>query len=347
MWDLDTLCYLNEQAHLQAVERAKEASVVKPPVYPLSILARRLLIGPPSLAHLIDLFANSEVVKAFAELVREYLPEHEAEIMSQDMDGRMQKFCEYFNPRYFPLADGAYCEIDMEDFVSYIPVDLMGFTYEDYHNFEDFRPGYILMLSLVVYPYWDGYESDEELRLANQGKLEKMVAARVPIVEEVARLVGEELAALIPANGWSPEDLHRMTDGTNYEGCGDFADWVCSATGCMQLDATYEEYSGEEWRRELVEELTKQWPKVRQVQMKIAHMTDWLEDDPRTNFRELLAFLLDRKDMIVPKEQLPLPLDESGQVKPKTLMEVFSGEEENEGRVRPATWTDLEDLTRF
>lgn len=354
MFDLDTLHYLNEQAHLEAVERAQQAPVRKSPVYPLSILARRLLIGPPSLAHLLDLFANSEAVKAFVELVREFLPEHEAEIMAQDLDGRLQKFSDYFSQRYFPLADRVYDELELENFVSFIPVVLMGFSYEDYHEFEDFRPGFILLLSLVVYPYWDGYESQEERQACSRGLLMKPVGGRVPVIEEVERLVGAELAALIPANGWSPEDLHKMTDGTNFEGCGEFADWICSCTECWQLDATYDGYAEETWTWDVVEGLTEQWPKVRQIQEKIAHLTDWLEDDPRTNFRELMAFLLGRKDMIVPKEQLPLPLDEQGQMKPKTLMEIFnqeevatSGENGNQTPFRQATGADIEPLTQF
>ena len=145
-----------------------------------------------------------------------------------------------------------------------------------------------------------------------------------------------------------------MTDGTNYEGCGEFADWICSSTECMQLNATYDGYAEESWERGLVDDLTQQWPKVRQIQAKINHLTDWLDADLRTNFRELMVFLLKRKDMIVPKEQLPLPLDENGQVKPKTLVEIFSQEEvatngENEGEapLREATRADIEALTRF
>ena len=354
MFDLDTLHAMNEQAHLEAVERAKQAPVRKPPVWPLSILARRLLIGPPSLAHLLDLFANSEAVKAFVELVREFLPEQEAEIMAQDLDGRIQKFSDYFNQRYFPLADRAFDELSLEEFVSFIPVDLMGFSYDDYHQFEDFRPGYILLLSLAIYPYWDGYDSKEEMQACSRGLLMKPVGGRVPIIEEAGRLVGAELAALIPPNGWNAEDLHKMTDGTNFEGCGEFADWICSCTECWQLDATYDGYEEEMWKRDVVEGLTEQWPRVRQIQEKIMHLTDWLEDDPRTNFRELMTFLLSRKDMIVPKEQLPLPLDEKGQAKPKTLMEIFdqeevatSGENGNQTPLRQTTRADIEAVTQF
>ncbi|GAJ13349.1 unnamed protein product, partial [marine sediment metagenome] len=110
MFDLDTLRQMNEQAHREAVERANEnsqgaARTAYSPVFPLSILARRLVVGPPSLRHLIDLIENSEAVASFLELVREYLPEHETFIMDQDEDGRIREFAHYFNERYFPLSD--------------------------------------------------------------------------------------------------------------------------------------------------------------------------------------------------------------------------------------------------
>ena len=33
-----------------------------------------------------------------------------------------------------------------------------------------------------------------------------------------------------------------------------------------------------------------------------------LEQEPETTFRRLMALLLDSKDLIIPKEQLPLPI---------------------------------------
>lgn len=309
MFDLEVIRAQNELAHRQAVERAKkDAGVIleqaSAPVYPLVILSRLLITGPPSLSHLFDLLENSEVVADFHELVREYLPEHEAFIMSQDNEGRIREFSHYFEQQYFPLSDNLLMEdYSLGEFLSQIPVDLMGFNYEDYHQFADFRDGYTLMLALVESPYADDGEG-----------------GRVPILERVGELVGKRLVELIPEEGWSTEDLHRMLDGSDFEGVTAFADWVHSETGFWQLDATYTEYEGESWDRNIVNNLTVQRPQVIEHQDKIQRMTEWLEEDIYNRFQELLSHMLDREEIIIPKEQLPFPLDESGQVVGKEVL---------------------------
>ena len=106
----------------------------------------------------------------------------------------------------------------------------------------------------------------------------------------------------------------RDSDKTDYEGVALFADWVNASTGCWQLDATYDGYEEEQWSRHVVDGLTRQWPKVVAILDKINQMAEWLEEDTHYRFRELLAVILDRKDLIISKEQLLLPLDENAQV---------------------------------
>jgi len=299
MWDLDTLRYLNEQAHLRAVARAQEASqshapdAPTAPVYPLANLARCLLAGPPSIAYILQLLENSEVVVAFMELVSEYLPERENEIRTADVDDRIRLFSHYFGQRYFPLSDSlSLDDSTLEDFIREIPVDLMGFSYEDYHEFSDFRTGYILLLSLIEDPYGD-----------SEG-------GRVPIIAYVSDLLGGDVAGLIPANGWTPEQLHELTDRTKFEGVGAFADWVHSQTDYWLLDANYDEYVGESWQPNSVAALTEQWPVVRQIQDQMARVVEFIEENPKKSFLELLNILLDvnTSEFVVPDEQLPLPL---------------------------------------
>lgn len=303
MWDLEIIRRQNELAHLRAVERAKELSqqtpeVTSSPVYPLANLARLLVTGPPSLSQLIDLLQNSDVIASFRELVREFLPEHEAFIMSQDDEGRIREFVHYFGQRYFPLSDSLLMEeYELSDLLRQIPVDLMGFSYEDYHQFNDFRAGFVLMLALVESPYVDDGEG-----------------GRVPILERVRELVGKTLAELIPHEGWTLDELHRMLDGSDFAGVTHFADWVHSNTGCWQLDATYDEYEGEYWNQHIVDQLTIQWPQVIDIQNEMQAMSEWLEEDTYHNFNELLAYMLGRKDFVIPKEQLPFPLDGNGQI---------------------------------
>ena len=270
MWDLEALRYLNEQAHLRAValankDRAPSVSIAEktkavikpPPVFPLSVLARKLLGGPPSLAYYIELFEQNETFTGFRDLVREYLPEHEVNIMAEDLTDRAQRFTHFFNNEFFPLCDDLVDDFTIGDLIYRIPTQPLGFSYESWHQFTDFREGYILALSLVEAPGDEGpYGLDEE---EEEGT---MPGVRVPILEVVGKLVGKGLVSLIPDNGWSEEDLRRMTDGTEFEGLGDFAAWVQGTTGLYHLDAagsSIETGESIEWSREAVDELTYDW----------------------------------------------------------------------------------------
>jgi len=305
MWDLEALARMNQEAHYRWVEQSREKArrtilqLGPPPVYPLSVLARVLMTGPPSLRHIMDILQDSKVLAEFHDLVRRYLPEQEANIISQDNDRRVVLFAHYFGQKYFPLADNlTLADCTLGDLVCGIPLDLMGFSEEDYHLFTDFRPGYILMLSLVKCPYeYDDEDDDDE----NQGM-------RVPVLESAIELVGKGLVDLIPANGWEPEDFHRMLDGTEMEAAAHFADWVHARTGCLLLDTTPSELETGEgnisW--EYADDLTEQWPEVVDIQDKIRTLSIWLEEDQHDRFRQLLALMLDRPNLVVPKEQLVL-----------------------------------------
>lgn len=303
MLDLDALHYQNQLAHLAAVERAQYGGQpadggAHSAVFPLANIARLLIVGPPSLSHLIDLIENSNIVADFIELVRELLPEHEAFIMAQDEDGRIREFAHYFAEQYFPLSDNLeLSDLTLGDFLHEIPVDLMGFSYEDWHEFQDFRNGYILMLSLVESPWVE----DED-------------GGHVSIMDRVAEMVGRDLVELIPAEGWSTADLHRMLDDTDFKGVTAFGDWVNSDTGCWQLDATYDNYEGEQWSHRVVDQLTIQWPRVVAIQDDMLNMAVWLEEDLRRNFAAVLTVLTSEKPFIIPKEQIPFPLDINGEV---------------------------------
>jgi len=317
MWDLDTLRYLNEQAYLSSlkmvnggVESTEPQPVSEPqprpePVFPLAILAAKLIVGPPSLIRLIDLVEASDSVAEFLSLVREFLPRHEVNIMSEVDDGqRIERFCHYFSNQYFPLEDNfdyTYDDFTLADFLQHIPVPLMGFSWDDYSQFNDFRDSFVLLLSMVESPY----DSDE----------------RLPILERVKDIVGKSLVELIPRDGWSLDEIHRMFEGSQYEGVVAFADWIHSNTGCMQLDANYTEYGPELWSMELVTSLTREWPLVIAIQDKMQNMYAWLEEDIYHNFETLLATMLGREVVSVPKEQMSFPLDNDGQVIRKEVIQ--------------------------
>lgn len=313
MWDLDTLRYLNELAYQSSLKviygelglptspepsPGGTATLIPEPVFPLALLAAKLITGPPSLARLIDFIEGSDAIADFLSLIREFLPENEAEIMSEiDDESRIERFRRCFNPRYFPLSevDTFYDDFTLSDFIRQIPVDLMGFTADDYEQFNEVREGFILLLSLCESPYIDRSE-------------------RIPLLERVKELVGKGLVELIPPDGWDYDDIHRMLDNTEYEGAVAFADWIFSSTDCWQLDANYMDYSPEAWSRELVNGLTAQWPTVVDLQAKMQRMFEWLEEDMYHNFEKLLATMLGLRVEMVPKEQMPFPLDDEGQV---------------------------------
>ncbi len=321
MYDLETLRRLNEEAHLAAVALAnrKALSSVQaeentkdagpPPVFPLSVLARKLMGGPPSLAYFIELLEQGETVTGFRDLIREYLPEYEVNIMAEELDRRAWRFSRLFGQKYFPLRDITQSdEFTIGDLLSGIPFQPLGFSYEGYHGFADFRPGYVLALSLAECPYDEdplGMSDDEDERDGIPGP-------RIPILEAVGNIVGEGLVRLIPPKGWPPADLHRTTDGTEFDGLGLFADWVAGNTGCYLLDVMGENLeTGEyvEWDPDTVEQMTNDWQEATEILDKIHQVALHLEQEPETTFRRLMALLLDNKDLIIPKEQLSLPID--------------------------------------
>ncbi len=372
----------------------------------MSLLAEMLKVGPPVLTEIITCLEQVDTLKEFVALVRMLLPEHEAEIMSAPRNRRVYKFCFYFGKKYYPLPANTDCP--PAEWVNGMPVELLAMSYSAYHALE-MRPGYLLLLSLVIYPYegderdmedddvpydpfdpmarfnmeakfteiakgpgkkseWRPKSSDIawvknlistlqdggkwiapmgftiikiddrniELRQADntpevretvhrtaliaekagikvkvkvgrtaeekQGKtlMEVFNGARVPLLDLVQRMVGEEIVRKIPGDGWTPGDLHRMTDGTHYDGVGAFADWVCSDTGCVVLDSSYEncdyaEGYGEpifRWSKRNIDILTEQWPKVQEIRGKMDHIVEWLEVDQINHFTELVNYLL-------------------------------------------------------
>jgi hypothetical protein len=271
---------------------AEEAQSPQPEEWALSLLANMLKAGPPMLSEIVGCLEQIETVKEFRALVKMLLPEYESEIMSAPRNRRVYKFCYYFGIEYYPLPANTDCP--PADWVSGMPVELMAMSYSAYHELQ-VGSGYLLLLSLVIYPY-EGDERDIEEDIPGNG-------AKVPLLDMVQRMVGEEIVSRIPKDGWTAEELHRMTDGTKYDGVSAFADWACSSTGCIVLDSSYEncdyeEGSGEPtflWTKHNVDILTEQWPKVQEIRGKIDRMVEWLEADPIWHFRELLDFLLKSK----------------------------------------------------
>jgi len=385
MWDLDTIIAQNNQAAVEAMMRppvVEAAQTPRPEAWPLSTLAKKLQIGPPLLAELLKCFTNIEDIEKFVAIIREFLPEHETDILAEPRFGRLYKFCYLFGKRYFPLPIFMQ-ESELGAFVESLPVELMGMSYSAYHDLG-MRLGYALLLALVIYPYEGDWRDEEDDRVpfdpedlpaddykpsdsdiawvvdlveslavggqwvapmgfvmvkvgerkiqlmdaedtpavketirrtlliakkagiaaefsrAGRTAREKLNGAKVPLFDMIQRVVGQQLVKMIPPAGWEPDTLHKLTDGTPYDGLGDFADWVCGNTGCVVLDTNYgdcEYIEGNsvplfQWSRYNVDRLTEDYPKVQEIRGKIARVVDWLEKDPPVRYKELLDFLL-------------------------------------------------------
>ena len=309
MYDLEGIRRAEEAEHCRAVERANERKERKQrpvnfEVFPLSDLAKMLLTGPPSLSHLTDLLENANVIAEFHDLLAKFLPEHAELIMSQDNEGRVRQFVRIFEKKYFPLSDNViWDEFSIGGILNRIPVDYMGFSREDFHNFANFRNGYTLMLA-VCSSMWD--EDEDEDRHGG----------RVAILDRAMDLVDDGLIKMIPAKGWSREDIHRLLADPQWEGIVAFSDWVNASTNTLLLDTPYdgfEDFYGEEadflnWSVDTVDNLTVEWPQVEIIQEKILKASEWLENDTNYRFRLLMSVLTENKELVIPKEQLSLPI---------------------------------------
>ncbi|MBA7645115.1 hypothetical protein ES703_52868 [subsurface metagenome] len=382
MWDLQEIIRQNNEAALNYMMSGQQVNTAQAPLpenWALSVLAKELRVGPPVLSELAEAFADLDTIKEFLRLTRTFLPEHEKDILGEDRSRRVYRFAFLFGQHYFPLPLNTDCGI--RDLIGSMPVALMGMSYSAYHDLG-MRIGYLLLLSLVPYPY-EGDDRDEEddsvpfnpaiwsvgkykpspsdiqwlkdlvnslaidgewfapmgfsmkkiadntIRLSNAedtdlvkdtikrtllvakragieaefrpGRTadEKTSGARVPLLDAVRGIVGEDIALRIPGGGWAPKQLHKITDGTKYDGVGAFADWTLSNTGCTLLDANYDDCEFREgwgeptfsWSEYNVKILTEQWPKVAEIRSKIDGIVDWIEKAPIPNFNELLTFI--------------------------------------------------------
>lgn len=311
MWDLDSIIQQHNESGkdlMQAGRQLNEAQSPLPIAWALALLAEKMQAGPPLLDALIGCLENYRSGERFANLIRQFLPERLTDIMMEPRNRRVHAFCYWFGKKYYPLPANTHCPIGQ--WVDGIPVELLGMSYSAYHNL-DFRLGYGLLLSLVIYPY-EGDDRDMEQddlftpfgdpKPKKKGKtlLDIFTGGRVPVLDAVQNTVGPDLAKSIPDAGWFPEELHTLTDGTPYDGVGAFADWVCSETGCVILDCSADDCEFMEgwnepvfkWTEHNVDVLTHDWPKVQALREKIDHIVEWLEADPVNRFGELLNFLL-------------------------------------------------------
>jgi len=122
--------------------------------------------------------------------------------MAAPRNRRVYKFCYYFGIEYYPLPANTDCP--PADWVSGMPVELMAMSYRRIRTRH--APRYLLLLSLLIYPY-EGDERDIEEDIPGSG-------ARVPLLDMVQRIVGEDLVNRIPrtldGRGIAPDDRRHQ-----------------------------------------------------------------------------------------------------------------------------------------
>ena len=276
MWDLDTLHAMNERAY----EEYKR----KQPTTPLEGLREKLRNArPPSISILLGVFRNVETYNDFVKLVREYLPEREKEILEKPTPHeQMACFASHFEDRYLPLHDAfkdGMMEDDYYELLREIPVMVMGFGWEDYHDLNNARLGAQLMSYLFESPLED-YDEGE----------------RVALVDGFTPEYQRE-AQRVPANGITLDAAKRILRGKKWVGLRNWAEYIHMSTGNWFLDTDDEmRYSGmqNEWDKETVEAMSREWLQAQVFYDKMMEFAGWLEDEKEgpARFKQTIDFIL-------------------------------------------------------
>jgi hypothetical protein len=252
-------------------------------VSPLLALANKLLARRiPSLSSLVAQISDAENYAEFVQMVKTYLPEREQDILHEPTpQSQMASFASYFEDRYFPFEEpfkwgdvGSY-----EDLTYRIPVVVLGFSYDDYHEVPEWRDGALLMTYLVENP-WEGEDGDVSLAEA----CAEHVPA--PLVERAGKV------------RLRLDEAHSFLKGTKYEPLALWADRLHYNTGNFFLDTDYETLWNSmppDWSPENVKELTKQWKQAEVHENKTGEFMEWLEQDLPGHFEELVTFIEERK----------------------------------------------------
>lgn len=275
-------------------------------VSPLQALADKLRqLGPPSLTTLIARLSQGEDYEEFVRLIREFLPEREAEIRQETAPAsQMAKFASYFQDRYFPL-DHFLQSGDAEayaDLVNGIPVVVQSVGSEDYEDIaSNWRDGYQLLTYLPENPW-----SDER---------------PVSLAEACLDIVPKELLERVP-EPLSIQEMHDIFDNTPYKAAAVWADIINLATNNVFLDTDWDylSYSNRpEWVRDEVEGLTREWQQGERLWGEVVELVKLIETDPKKHFAKITEYIIEAKggEIIEPVEpdprQLRLPLVFAGE----------------------------------
>ncbi|GAH67248.1 unnamed protein product, partial [marine sediment metagenome] len=139
--------------------KVEEAQSPMPKTWPLTLLADKLNAGPPLISEICSCLDNIDAGAAFLELIEVFLPEHEEEIMMEPRNRRVYRFGYLFGKQYYPLPLNTSC--GTRALLEGMPVELLGMSYSAYHGLA-LRPGYLLLLALVIYPYEGDWRDEDD-----------------------------------------------------------------------------------------------------------------------------------------------------------------------------------------
>ena len=240
---------------------------------------------PPSLSAVAAWLTAANSYAAFKDLVQAYVPQQaEAIYSSQEPVEMVTAFAQAFQGRYFPLlehfVDGD-CE-GFEDIVTAIPVKVLGWEYDDYHELPDARQGIVLSALLVDL-------EEEGIRITLLEKAQEWLSRDL-----LKRTRAYDMDFLIFALKKRRSPLYR---GLLY-----FAAHLFHATGLYFLDTDMDELYGmgcratgpPDWETETVSSLAQDWKVAQGLMDEEVKFWTWLEKDPKAHLAEVVAFLEDK-----------------------------------------------------
>jgi hypothetical protein len=257
------------------------------------VLAAKLLAWRvPSLTSLVAQISDAESYAQFVDMVKTYLPEREQEILHETTPAaQIARFASYFEDRYFPLEQPIkWGDIESYSDITYrIPVVVMGFSYDDYHEMPaEWRPGAQLMTYLIENPWEDDIS--------------------VSLAEACSDHVPDELIKRAGQIRLSPDEADRLLKDTKYKALALWARTLHYNTGNFFLDTDYEMLWNSippDWSPETVAELTRQWHQAEQQENETGNFMEWLEGDLSARFEELVSFIEERRKGENGKDQNP------------------------------------------
>jgi hypothetical protein len=252
---------------------------------PLECLVRKLRASrPPSLSTLIGMLQDNQNYADFVQLVKEFLPERETDILGQPgPEQQIASFASYFEDRYFPLPHFLrFGEAEeYADLTQSIPLIALGFGYQDYDDLvQNGNTGAMLMTYFFRQPYGD------------QG-------ARIALGEACQEQVPAELLQRIPEQGFTTEELHKLLDRTPYQSLATWGDLIHLNTGNELLDTDEEMMSNSvlpEWSKENVKYFTRQWAEAQEKQQGPFAMAEEFEKQPSVYFQKIIDFIDQQKE---------------------------------------------------